>query len=985
MAEYLQGPSSVAVRLVPYAEDPLQTLAALLLDSGSGPAHDLSHAVVLFPHSSAVPRFRRVLLDVASARRIDALISPRTTTLTAWLRTFANATQRQLGDAGRELLLLDAMAQHPELARRWGTWPLIESLLALFDELSLNQVQLPPDCTSFTRLLASGYGVPEPAPSALGDEAQLAHTLWNAWRQQLATDGSQDATGATVAGLIQSLKQLPAHTHVYLAGFVQFDPLVLVWLHSLQARRQATVLLHGQSGASGNHPDAVITQILHSLRATAPSSTRPCYGRFIDNVFDLDAGDMPARAHSQRQATPESPARGRLIIHEADNFEREARAIDVQVRRWRLQGLCHVGIVTNDRKLARRVRALLERADIFVEDSAGWALSTTSAATALMRWLECLEQDFAHAALLDLLKSPFVSLGLPRPRLAETVLWLEQGVILQHNIARGLKRYQHTLDRNAHALDQRYQDGAANAVGELLERLAVAARPLTAIIDTRPRSAATFLAALTQSLDALGALTQYGDDDAGSALVRELQEMHVTLPTHSPRVSWAEFRRWLGRNLERTYFQPPIRNAEVTLMGFSGSRLLRFDAVVIAGALRDHLPGPIQSTPFFNESVRHQLGLPSLWVTHRARFHDFRRLLEAAPRVLITLRHEHQGETAIPSPWVERLRAFHQIAYGDSLDDDELRHLAASALTQITWSEDTGLPIPQSYPVATLPPALVPDSLSASTHQRMLDCPYQFYAADGLALTPVEPVREQLEKVDYGTRVHRILQAFHAGVPGLPGPFEEKLTPESRSQAEAMLREIGQAVFAADIRNSFFARGWLLAWEKLIPPYVDWELRRAKQWRALAAEHKQQRTCSDKGVTVMLKSRVDRLDHGEPGYAIIDYKTGRVPELADIESGEQIQLPFYVLTTAQQVSQALFVGLTGTRISDRTGLSGSRLDTLTQRVRERLLRVQHAMLSGTGLPAWGDDTVCARCSMHGLCRKEMWLDPTGSAHPSPPA
>ncbi|MEE8196306.1 MAG: hypothetical protein V3T69_03930, partial [Acidiferrobacterales bacterium] len=85
----------MTVRLVPYAEDPLQTLAALLLDSGSGPAHDLSHAVVLFPHSSAVPRFRRVLLDVASARRIDALISPRTTTLTAWLRTFANATQRQ--------------------------------------------------------------------------------------------------------------------------------------------------------------------------------------------------------------------------------------------------------------------------------------------------------------------------------------------------------------------------------------------------------------------------------------------------------------------------------------------------------------------------------------------------------------------------------------------------------------------------------------------------------------------------------------------------------------------------------------------------------------------------------------------------------------------------------------------------------------------------------------------------------------------------
>ncbi len=978
MAEYIEYSTPPAVRLVPYSEDPLHALATLLLDRCPGPAPDLGHAVVLFPHSSVVPRFRRVLLDVAAARGIEALLPPQTASLNAWLRAFADVKYRQLSEAGRELLLLQAMARHPELSRRWGTWSLIESLLALFDELSLNEAQVPPDCETFTRMLATGYGLPEPPPGALSDEARLSHTLWRAWRQQLAADGSQDATGATLLGLGRSLEQLSAYKHLYLTGFVQFECLELRWLQALSARGQATLLVHGQAGAQGNHPDAVITRMLEQLRVTAAPAAAAAYGRFLDTVFDLEDADLRTRARAQRRAMPQSPARARLIIHEADNFELEARAIDVQVRRWRLQGLQRIGIVTSDRKLARRVRALLERARIVVEDTAGWALSTTSAATVLMRWLECLEQDFVHTALLDLLKSPFVSLGVPRARLLETVMWFEEGIILRHNIARGLKRYQRAIDRHADTLEQRYQSGAADAISGLLARLELAAQPLTTILGTRRRSPRTFLVALMQSLDALGIVAQYRDDTAGSTLINELQEMQATLPRQAPRISWNEFRHWLGRNLARTYFQPSMRGADVMLMGFSGSRLFRFDAVVMAGALRDYLPGPIASTPFFNESVRRQLGLPSLWAGHRARFHDFRRLLEAAPRTLVTLRHEHQGETAIPSPWVERLRAFHQIAYGDALDNEELRSLAASPRTELTRSDDSGLPGPHAYPVATLPPALIPDSLSASAHQRMLDCPYQYYAADGLGLVPVEPVREQLEKLDFGNRVHRILHAFHASVPGLPGPFDKRITADTRSQAQALLREIAETVFSADIRDSFFARGWLSAWEELIPHYVDWQERREQGWQPVVLEQEQRRTCSGQGVTTTLTARVDRLDRGQHDYAIIDYKTGRVPDLAQVERGEQIQLPFYVLTTAQPVKQALFLGLAGNRIADKAQLSDPTLNTLARRVRDRLFALQGALLSGAGLPAWGDDTVCGRCAMQGVCRKEMWLEPGAS-------
>ena len=43
--------------------------------------------------------------------------------------------------------------------------------------------------------------------------------------------------------------------------------------------------------------------------------------------------------------------------------------------------------MTTDRKLVRRLRAVLEHANIAVNDAAGWALATTSAAVVIEWWL----------------------------------------------------------------------------------------------------------------------------------------------------------------------------------------------------------------------------------------------------------------------------------------------------------------------------------------------------------------------------------------------------------------------------------------------------------------------------------------------------------------------------------------------------------------------------------------------------------------------
>ncbi|MBI3570891.1 MAG: PD-(D/E)XK nuclease family protein, partial [Gammaproteobacteria bacterium] len=488
-----------------------------------------------------------------------------------------------------------------------------------------------------------------------------------------------------------------------------------------------------------------------------------------------------------------------------------------------------------------------------------------------------------------------------------------------------------------------------------------------------------FLEALHKSLESLGLSAGFEKDDAGRELLNVLDEMRAAARHGALRLSWAGFHQWFKRGMEQRRFHPPMKGRGVELMSFAESRLYRFDALIVAGAVREHLPGQIGVPPYFNDSVRTELGLPSLAQRYAALFQDFRRLLEAAPRVLVSLRREHEGERLVPSPWVERIRTFHELAYSASLHDPELEWLVQQPDTIIVV-RDAPLPTPVAPPAARLPPSMLPAAFTATDYQRLINCPYQFFAARGLGLTPEEEVREEVEKKDYGIHVHRILQAFHAGVPGLPGPWRGKLDDATRPDAEAMLRQISEKVFARDLRRRFLSRGWLYRWEKCIPAYVDWEMKHAALWQAEASEIKRERKFIEGETQITLTGRIDRLDRGQDGYGIIDYKTGSVPSREEVLQGENIQLPFYALLPEQEnIAQAIFLALEDEDVKEKTTLDGKSLALLRAAVRERLMLLKRSLDAGTPLPAWGDMETCRICEMEGLCRREMWAEPKSSA------
>jgi ATP-dependent helicase/nuclease subunit B len=322
---------------------------------------------------------------------------------------------------------------------------------------------------------------------------------------------------------------------------------------------------------------------------------------------------------------------------------------------------------------------------------------------------------------------------------------------------------------------------------------------------------------------------------------------------------------------------------------------------------------------------------------------------------------------------VEQLRAFHRLAYGDALHDTGLERLARMRDIEVA---DRRTPRPAAPAMANVTPssAYFPDALSATAHQRLINCPYQFYCTEILGLTPEEEVREEIEKADYGSYVHRILQAFHVGVPGLPGPWRGPLTMEHLTSASMLMQEIAGAVFAQDLRRSYLVRGWLYRWLESLPAYLAWQIAREAHWQIAAAEiRKESKTC-DGDVCLTLTGRIDRLDRGHDGYAIIDYKTGALPAREDMLNGEQVQLTHYALLCDDTPSQAQFLGLLRDDVTDKVRLEGPELAAITAQVRERLLRLYRDMKHGTKLTAWGDPDTCKVCAMEGICRRELWGD-----------
>lgn len=884
------------ITLIPYGDDPLALLAQHLLDDYSQQLPDLTQAVVLLSEAHAVKHLRHHLLQQAEQRNLHALLCPKILNIRDWASTQFSKQQKQkhtvFGQHQRELILFDALTQHKTLLGSGSPWHLTDDLLKLFDQLTSNQKKLPDNYDEFEKEIAKAYGISADDFPALGHEATLVHTLWSAWHSQLNAEtdiATFDNEAAYLLGLNADIQN--NQNILYIAGYHQFSIAEQNWLKQLIEKQRCQLYLHGQASLLSQaeyHPDTPVSNLLKVFNIQSSNKIESHYTQFINLCYQHSEQAFIQRAN-ELSKIPNNEIKKRLKLLYCKGHEEQAHAVELQVRRWILDGKSNIGIVTENRRLARRVRALLERADVPLQDLAGWALSTTRAGAVLERWLECIEEDFSHQPFLDLLKSPFIFCELDSQQVKHAAYRLENDIIRHENIAQNLQRYKKSIAFRAEKLQ--WSSDTSVTLSSMLNSFEAANALLNPLLKGA-HDAGDYINALSQSFELLGMTKLLQEDAAGVRIIEMLETLKHSSLQYSLKFNWSDFRTWLGRALEKFVFTPEKSTSPVTLMGLGQSRLQQFDALIIASAEHEHLPGKTNQTPFFNNAVRLQLNLNTTHEMLTERFHHFRRLLETSPEILITANNEENGEDVPLSPWLEIIQRFYQQAYSCSLEDENLKSLIKNPKTFVIRCTEKSLPEKTTQASSSLPKELVPKHFSPSSYQTLMDCPYQFFASRGLNLSANEEVQEALSKSDYGERVHLCLEAFHKKVERLPEPFKDIVTDKNREQAIKTLTEISQQVFARDLDDSFEHSGWLSQWLKLIPEYIDWQIKNANEWQFYDAELKSKVAWQNERE---LGGRLDRLDKNDNGLSVIDYKTGQSATIAEIEQGEAVQLPFYAL------------------------------------------------------------------------------------------
>ena len=612
-------------------------IAQRILNTHEAASPDLSSIVVILPNYHVALPLAQALMRMAQQ---PALLLPKMVTLNEWAQTIPTDSA-VLADSQRSALLYQHLREN-----KWfdqcDLWSMTEELLALFDELTYSLSDLPKDAETFADAVQQAYQARQ--NSSLQLEARLVFELWRAMQSGQELDNAR-------AYQMQLAKLASEASH----------PLFVLITSDSNALEQRFYEEYS------SHTDVKVCDLRKMLAENISFVSTALTPSLSPELKEVSLLEKSSCLNSRN-----IPALGnKLRFFAATSLEQEARAAAMQVRLWLQQGKQDIAIVAQDRVVARRMRALLERAEILVADETGWTFATMSVSTVLDRWLTALQSDFYHHDLLDLLKSPFIFADVTPAERKGAVFNLEQ-LLRKQSVVAGLEKFIELAEHEVF-------------LHQLLTRLRQAAALLE---QGKRKSLADWLIALHQSLCVLGIDKGLQKDDAGMQLLNALALWQKELAKDKGRYRFNEWQRWLAQKLDmQTYRDSSIESA-LRFTHLAATRWRVFDAVLLLGCDAEHLPGVIDGGQWFNDAVRGSLNLPTRSAHAARQQDDLLALLTLNDCVLVTWQKDRNGEAGILSPYLEMLRDLHELTYEENLSEQELNaYLEAEEKHEVAVSQ----------------------------------------------------------------------------------------------------------------------------------------------------------------------------------------------------------------------------------------------------------------------------------------------------------
>ena len=554
--------------------------------------------------------------------------------------------------------------------------------------------------------------------------------------------------------------------------------------------------------------------------------------------------------------------------------EEEARAVAL-VLRGALETLGKTAaLVTPDRGLARRVAAELMQWDIAVDDSAGVPLGLSPVGSFLRLTAAVAVEEAAPVPLLAALKHPLASGGVRPPRFRERVRRLEYLVLRGPRPAPGFEGLRQALAAVAGEAERPRTAGRAAALLPWLDAIAAAAAPLAeaaaseeAGLGALLRSHFAFAEALAADHTGRGARRLWGaaDGEAAAVWAEEVLRSADSAPPLDGRRYPAVLAELMAGVTVRPLF---VQHPRLHIWGPLEARLQQADVVVLGSCNEGTWPPQARSDPWLSRPMRAAAGLPAPERRTGLAAHDFAQLA-AAPEVVLTRSTKVEGSPTVPSRWLVRLETVLKGA-GAELPEAPWFHWQA-----LLHEPDAVVPV---APPAPAPPVEArPKALSATRIGDWVRDPYQVYARYVLRLRKLDDLDETPGAAERGSIVHNAVDRFLKAVgAALPADAEEVFLREGREAFGATLQRPGVWAF------------WWPRFARIAAWFVRNEHER-REAAALAGSEVVGRTQLG-GFTVSAKAdRIDRFRAGG-GLAVVDYKTGTLPQVQEMDLGYAPQL-----------------------------------------------------------------------------------------------
>ena len=988
----LNGAGPVTTR-IPFDARYWDTIAARVFERcGEGAGEGALR--VLIPSIALAMPLRAALASHINARGVSVAALPRITTLAEWFSdtVIDRATGPIASDTARHLALFDSLRRNAWLASGLAAggptamWAMARQLTALGDDLSRAAFATHADMARMNAAIAAHFR--GRAQVAASPEAELVLGVWRA--------NAGDASDRVAAELhaMQSLFDAASQPLLVVRGIGPQAPHEAAFLRRYGERAPVEIIEVDVAASLAPHP-ALLAAWPELSASPRDSDQRPAV--LLERAQALAAGGQ-SMSH--------------VVCMGAASLEEEATSAASQVVQWLASAAAadpadpaadaavadaprSIALIALDRRVARRVRALLERAKVMPVDESGWRLSTTTAAGALMRWLDLASPDSATcetATLLDWARSGFAWADIAdKPELVATI----ERAIRAANVSRGWDAVVAAVDRAPRSThDQRQRARMHVRRLHTLAAVARGRRPLAvffewlrlSLIDNGMHAALRGDRVGAKVLDVIESLADGVAASARSAsdASRATTKRNAARETRGPSFTYAEWRGLIADAFESVTVRDTAIDSPVVFTSLGGAALRRFDAVVVVGADASHFPTRATDAFFLTPGLRAELGLGRRDEIEEGELATLAVVLAQARHAMVTWQAEADGEARLPASAIERLLQIERMA--TAMRADGRAHLNRRVGHRYTWPvcEVEPSPVHSPAPSATM---LLPERITASQANAFVSCPYRYFARSMLGLAPLDDVSDEAEKRDYGEVVHGILEAFHREwamrIPRAD-PADEDAHREQR------LREISEAVFAERIAANPHYLAWRARWMPLVPNYIAWWREWTVQgWRFAAAEEKREVTFDlDAGGphlrTLTLAGRVDRIDRSSDGkrIAILDYKARSKDALKKelVEPGEDVQLPFYrLLMRDAEVgddSIASYLSVDRSRV-ERVSPKHA-LDKLSEAVEARLIDEFTRLHAGAPMRAQGIEAVCKRCDMRGLCRKGAWVEDESS-------